>query len=618
VISVNNLAKAFGEQVLFTDATFNINPREKVGLVGRNGHGKTTLLKMIQGEESPDSGEISIPHNYHLGYLEQHLEFTQPTVLHEGCRGLPRTSRHEQWRVKKILFGLGFSNDDLDRPPKELSGGFQVRLNLAKVLTAEPNLLLLDEPTNYLDLPSLRWLVQFLNNWKNELLLITHDRGFMDNVITHTLGIHRQTIRKIPGDTGKYYAQLAKEEEIYEKTRLNEEKKRRAVETFINRFRYKATLSSRVQSRVKALEKQRRMEKLSALDSLEFSFPYAPIPAKIIMEARNLAFSYHRRPPLLIENFSIQIGKKDRIAVIGKNGKGKSTLLKLLAGELPARKGNLRRHPRLAAGYFCQTNTARLDLTKTVVEEIISADPDRWEQQARNIAGALMFEGDQALKKISVLSGGEKSRVLLGKLLVSPSNLLLLDEPTNHLDIDACDTLLAALDTFAGAVVIVTHNEMYLHALANRVIVFDRKRIFIHEGSYQSFLENSGWQEDEGTEEVEKNNKNNTAFDRKTRRKKRAATVQRKSEILNPLAAKIQRLEKDISQLEVEKEDITKQMIDASSSGNGEKIAALAKRNTAVETELESLYEQLDLITREYEEMVCEFEQKINNQSQLP
>ena len=239
MISIENLSKSYGGQILFDNVNFRINTRERVGVVGRNGHGKTTLFRLVTGETHPDSGAIITPKNYRIGYVRQQIQFTQDTVLAEGMTGLSEAEKDHHWKVEKILFGLGFTASDMARHPGEFSGGFQVRLNLAKVLVAEPDLLLLDEPTNYLDITSIRWITRFLNTWPRELLLITHDRGFMDGIVTHTVGIHRRKIRKFPGNTEKYYAQIAQEEEIYEKTRINDEKRRKEVELFITRFRAK-------------------------------------------------------------------------------------------------------------------------------------------------------------------------------------------------------------------------------------------------------------------------------------------------------------------------------------------------------------------------------------------
>ena len=619
MIKAINLSKSYGEQLLFTDGNFVVNPGERIGLVGRNGHGKTTLLRLITGQESPDAGEITIPKNYSLGYLEQHLSFSRPTLLEEAFLGLPAVHKYESWRVEKILFGLGFTKEDLSRPPELFSGGFQVRLNLAKVLVAEPNLLLLDEPTNYLDITSIRWLIRFLQEWNNELILITHDRNFMDSVITHTLGIHRQKMRKIAGGTAKYYEQIAKEEEIYEKTRINEEKKRKETEAFIERFRYKATLSSRVQSRVKMLEKRGQMEKLAQIEDLEFSFPEEPIPAKIIMQAQEISFSYESKEPFLIDHLNLIVEKNDRIGIIGKNGKGKSTLLKLLAGKLVPQEGSITTHPSLKIGYFGQTNIERLDPDKTVLEEIMTTTPNCTQQQARNISGALMFSGDLALKKIRVLSGGEKSRVLLGKILVTPSNLLLLDEPTNHLDMESSDSLMEAIDAYNGGVIIVTHNEMYLHALVNKLVIFDQERILVFNGTYQQFLDKIGWEADRESAKEDLRGKTTTTnktdpglIDRKAFRKERAKIITRKSRILTPLEQRISEVENTILQLEEELEKNNQDLIQASTKGDGELIARLAKRNSEISMEVEELYTELTGLTEKYEQATQHFEEELN------
>lgn len=333
MIQFENLEKSFGDRILFSDVNFQINSRERIGLVGRNGHGKSTLLRMVIGEEPVEGGQILMPRNYRIGHLSQHLRFTESTVLAECARGLSADRQGNVWEAEKILTGLGFSEKDFQAPPESFSGGFQVRINLAKVLVSAPDMLLLDEPTNYLDITSIRWMERFLQEWRGEMILVTHDRSFMDRVVTHTVGIHRKKIRKIKGDTEKYYTQIAQEEEIYEKTRLNEEKKRKEVELFISRFRAKARLASMVQSRIKSLEKQGGKEKLEAISELDFAFRSLPFQAKQVLQAENLTFGYEGMPAL-IEDFSITVRPGERICVVGQNGKGKTTLLKLLARSL--------------------------------------------------------------------------------------------------------------------------------------------------------------------------------------------------------------------------------------------------------------------------------------------
>src|SRR3989304_4157932 len=390
MLKVSGLEKAYGSQVIFDNVSFVMNPGERIGLVGRNGHGKTTLFRMILGEEQPDAGVISIPSYYTIGHLSQHIHFIEDTVLKEGCLSLPVSEDgvDESYKVETIPMGLGFSVDDFNRNPNEFSGGYQVRLNLAKVLVSEPNLLLLDEPTNYLDIVSVRWLTRFL---------------------------HRCKMRKIAGPTQKLYQQILQEEEIHEKTRINDEKKRSEVEEFINRFRAKATKAKAVQSRIKALEKMEKLDRLSDIRTLDFSFKSAPFPGKWLMSATNISFSYNQNDAPLINCLNIAVGKNDRMAIIGKNGKGKTTLLNLFAGELQPQAGTVQHNQNLNIAYFGQTNINRLTPQKTIEMEIMDTHPDCSRGVARKICGIMMVDGAKALKKIEVLSGGEKSRGLLGK-----------------------------------------------------------------------------------------------------------------------------------------------------------------------------------------------------------
>ncbi len=620
MISIENLTKTFGPQTLFDEISFKINPRERVGMVGRNGHGKTTLFRIIVGEESYDDGIVNMPKSYRIGYVTQHLDFTENTILKEGMKGLPADRRENHWDVEKILAGLGFSQADFERPPSDFSGGFQVRLNLAKVLVSEPDLLLLDEPTNYLDITAIRWIERFLWAWPRELLLITHDRGFMDKVVTHTLAIHRRKMKKIEGDTGKLYGQIAQEEEIYEKTRQNDERKRKEVETFINRFRAKARLANMVQSRIKTLSKMEKKEKLEGMKTLDFSFRQKPFKGKQMFQAEGLSFGYEGGPRL-IEDFSITAGAGERICVVGRNGKGKTTLLKLLAGDLPPQSGEISYNPNVEKGFYEQTNIKSLVDGRTVEEELILSAPDVDRQQARNICGAMMFEGEGALKKIGVLSGGEKSRVMLGKLLVTPLNLLLLDEPTNHLDMDANDALLAAIDNFAGTVVMVTHNEMFLHAVADRLVVFQRDGIQLFEGGYSEFLEKVGWEE----EAEERHGKSaepeadgaETKLSKKEARRRRSEIVTERAKLTRPIEKKIEKAEDEIERLEKELERLNTKMQAASEEGEGTKIVALSQSIHNCQTEIDRLFEDLEKFTDQLNLEQAAFEDRLARIDQM-
>lgn len=615
MIRAQNLSKSYGGRVLFDQVTFGVDTRQRVGLVGRNGHGKTTLLRLITGHEHPDSGRIVIPKGYRIGYVRQEIAFSQASVLAEGARGLVPQERDQLWKVEKILTGLGFSKDDFNRDPYDFSGGYQVRLNLAKVLVSEPDLLLLDEPTNYLDITSIRWISRFLKSWPRELLLVTHDRSFMDQVVTHVMGIHRCKIRKVAGTTDKYYALLAQEEEIHEKTRLNDERRRREIELFISRFRAKARLANLVQSRIKTLSKLEKHHKLEALKTLDFVFRSQPFRGRQMLQVEDLSFAYPAQPPL-IQRFGISVGTGERIAVIGRNGRGKTTFLQLLAGTLEPTGGRIRYNPAVVKGVFEQTHLKTLVDARSVEEEILYAHPDISRQQARNISGAMLFSGDEAAKKISVLSGGEKSRVMLGKLLAVPVNLLLLDEPSNHLDMAACDALLAAIDNFDGTVIMVTHNEMFLHALAQRLIVFESGGPVVFDGSYQRFLDAGGF--DEGEDRPPSHEpcsqppedpraKKDSRASKKEMRRRRSELVARRGSELKPLCDEIRNAERQIERLETELDGLSKAVNQASLAQDGDRIGALSRQIHKSNSELDQLYERLEGLYQRKERTESEF-----------
>lgn len=608
MVHIEQLSHGFGAQILFDNANLQINPGERIGLVGRNGHGKSTLLGMVLGELEPDSGSIHIPADYRIGHVAQHLHFTKDTLIDEACLGLREGAEHERYRVERTLFGLGFTKDDMDRAPSEFSGGYQVRLNLAKVLAAEPNLLLLDEPTNYLDIVSIRWFTQFLRQWQGELLLITHDRAFMDDVTTHTAAIHRHTIRKMPGSTDKLYTQIAQDETVYEQTRMNEERQRKHMEKFVERFRAKASKASAAQSRMKMLEKMPEREKLAHISSLAFTFNYDSIEAKRLLQAHSVQFGYDPDSPLMRE-LDMDIHHGDRIGIIGKNGRGKSTLLNLLGGHLQAQAGTIKSHPRMTMGYFGQTNIDRLQPDATIEEEVGSANPDLNRTAVRGICGAMMFTGDLAEKKISVLSGGERSRVLLGQIIATPANVLLLDEPTNHLDMESIESLIDAIDVFPGAIIFVTHSEDLLRRLATRLLVFQGGNASWFNDSYDEFLRKVGWN-DEGPSNVELTKKE-SGTSKKERRQERAALMQARSEKLKPLTKEIATLEERITTNESQHETVMTDLAMAAQSQDAERIAELSKEAQSLKTQIDSDYERLDTCSTLHDTIAADFARQL-------
>lgn len=588
MITLHNITKSYGTRPLFEDVTCSFMPGERIGLVGRNGQGKTTLMRIITGEESADSGTVEIAKGYRIGFLKQIASFSSSTVHEEGVAALPEHARGEEWRVKRILMGLGFSENDFGRSPGEFSGGYQMRLSLAKVLLSDPHALFLDEPTNYLDIVTIRWLESFLQQWPHELVVISHDRQFMDAVTTSIMGIHRKRVRTYNGKTKDYYAQIAQDEAVYEKERINAEKKKKQMEQFITKFRAKARQASLAQSRMKTIEKMDFKEKLETIDTLSFGFSYKELPSnKVVIEARDVSFSYTDQQPALIKEFSCPITNGDRIGVIGKNGAGKTTLLKVLLGELPLNGGAVKTHPSLAVAYYEQSHTRSLNDENTVEGELQYAATDETRPQARNVCGAMMFSGDDAHKKIRVLSGGERCRVLLGKLLLTPSNVIVLDEPTHHLDMESCDALIEAVREFPGATIVVTHDERFLKAVATKLIVFDGGSHYVFPGTYDEFLEQRGWSDEDDAGGKKENKKARS-------RRERAERVQEKSRRLQPVHKEIARTEKAVETAEADKERIEAGLVTASEQGDGGKITALSADLTAINQKIDALYEKLE------------------------
>ena len=541
-----------------------------------------------------------------IGSLKQHLVFTESTVREECALVLPEDEQWNFYKIEKLLFGLGFTAEDLEKDPMSFSGGYQIRINLVKLLATEPNMLLLDEPTNYLDLPSLRWLRGFIKEFEGEVILITHDRDFMDSVSTHTMGIQRKGLRLVQGDSYKYYATLELEDETYEKTKANQDKKRKELEEFVARNKARASTAALAQSKQKELDKMDEMEDLQNDTNLSFSFNYKETPAKILLRAENLGFGYNPDAPLF-QNVTFDIEKGKRVAIIGKNGKGKSTLLNYIAGELPEQQGIINYHPSTTFAHFGQTNIERLNVKSMIVDEIASVSKDIGIPQARNIAGRMMFSGELADKKIEVLSGGERSRVMLGKIIATPANLLFLDEPTNHLDMQSIDALADAIEEFEGSLIMVTHSEMLLRRLADALIIFHKGGAEYFDGTYDEFLEKIGWEEEEGTAPKKKKPKIN----HKERKKLRKAVTQERNELRKPYTKEIKFCEEKIEEAEAELEAKNVELEKASNSGDNAAIMKLSREVGLVQQEVDALFERLEIATEKDDEIVAEYDLKL-------
>jgi ATP-binding cassette subfamily F protein 3 len=641
MISIREISKQYATRVLFSNVSFDVLAGEKIGLVGRNGHGKTTLFRIITGEESPDEGKIFLPNDYSIGYLEQQPAFTKPTVLEEACEGLGPDEIGSEWKVEKILSGLGFREEDFSRNPAEFSGGFQMRIALTKVLVSEPNMLLLDEPTNFLDIVSIRWFEKFLRSWRNELIVISHDRDFVDSVTTHIVGIHRGQVRKMQGSTGKYYTQLCRDEELHEKRRVEDEKKRKQMMLYINTFRSKASHAKGVQSSIKKIEKMDKLDKLEEIRTLSFSFNHEPLRAQQIIDVNDLTFSYDGQAPYLISGLNFTVNRHDKICIVGKNGKGKTTLLKLLSGVLKPVSGSIKTHTAALPAYYEQANTADLNDDLTVEEEIALGRKLIDKSRVRGICGAMMFSGDDAEKKVKILSGGERSRVLLGKLLAASSNILYLDEPTHHLDIESCQAMMDAVRDFEGAALVVAHDEHFLNEVATKLVVFKNDKVFFYPGTYREFLESIGWEDDDvrlapkspailfsplnepavlpepalpaepsaaprfEPERAPKGHKS------KMSRKARAEFVALRSKCLKPLEEKVKSLENKIIASEARVTEVNEELIRFSVKGGpgalrrselSRELKELADRISACYTELDTAMKAYDAEKLKYNE----------------
>lgn len=606
MIQLTNISKSYASKKLFSNLDFRLSSGDRVGLVGRNGTGKSTLFKLILGEESADDGDITIPKGYKIGSLKQHLEFSEDTLREETALALNEDDKFSIYKVEKMLFGLGFTDEDLDKNPLSFSGGFQIRINLAKLLISEPNLLLLDEPTNYLDILSLRWLKQFLKTFEGEVILITHDRDFMDSISTHTIGIIRQNLFMIKGNTYKFYEQISMDDEHFEKQKASQDRKRKELEDFIAKNKARASTAAQAQSKVKLLEKMDDMGSIVHESTLEFDFNFKDTPAKVLLDIKDVSFGYSS-DNILFKDISFSLKKGEILGIIGKNGKGKSTLLNNIAGELKQLTGNIDFHGTTSFGHFGQTNISHLNPNNTVMDEIYVSNSKLPESTVRRICGNMMFTGDDSSKKVSLLSGGEKSRVMLGQILAKDVNLLFLDEPTNHLDMQSIDALTKAIKNFDGSCIIVTHSEELLRKVCDRLIVFAKEGAQYFDGTYDEFLEKIGWDE----EDVEEKIKTQPKINKKENKKLRTALISERNKLTSPLKKEVEKLENYIMEIEdlIEKEQA--ELIQASNKADNSKVIELSQIVIKHEKEVEEKFEKLEESQLKLDEINEEYEIKL-------
>lgn len=497
MVSIEHLSIEYSSRPILDDITFLINQRERIALVGKNGAGKTTLLRMLAGVEKPTSGRISKMGDITIGYLPQVMMHIDGKTLREDVMSIIQCSDVQEFRssgeearfiaeMDRTIIGLGFERKDFDRPCSEFSGGWRMRIELAKILLQHPDLLLLDEPTNHLDIESIQWLEEFLKTNGSALVLVSHDRAFLDNVTTRTIEITLGRIYdyNVPYSQFKVLRQERHEQQV--RAYMNQQKMIQETEEFIERFRYKATKAVQVQSRIKQLEKLERLE-VDLEDNSRLSLRFPPAPRSgdfpVIVEDLRKDFGDH----MVFQNANFTIRRGEKVAFVGKNGEGKTTLVRCIMGQLDY-LGNLKIGHNVKIGYFAQNQAALLDGEMTVFETIDYVAVGDIRTKIRDILGAFMFGGEASEKKVKVLSGGERSRLAMIRLLLEPCNLLILDEPTNHLDMQSKDVLKAALKEFNGTVICVSHDRDFLDGLVDKVYEFGGGRVREHLGGIYDFL----------------------------------------------------------------------------------------------------------------------------------
>ena len=488
MVSIENISMEFSARPILNDITFLINKRDRVALIGKNGAGKTTLLRLIAGEEEPTSGHISKDKDLRIGYLPQHMIHNEGTTLRQEVDTVrDQDDPKSIGQMEKVLIGLGFQRTDFDRPCSEFSGGWRMRIELAKILLIKPDLLLLDEPTNHLDIESIQWLEQWLLQSGSAVLLVSHDRAFLDNVTNRTIEISLGRIYDYQVSYTQFMELRKERHEQQVRAYENQQKMIQETEEFIERFRYKATKSVQVQSRIKQLEKLERLEvDLEDNSRLRLKFPPAPRSGDypIIVEDLGKAYGDHQ----VFNHATFTIRRGEKVAFVGKNGEGKSTLVKCIMQEIQDYTGTLKIGHNVKIGYFAQNQASLLDGELSVFDTIDRVAVGDIRTKIKDILGAFMFGGEASEKKVRFLSGGERSRLAMIRLLLEPVNLLILDEPTNHLDMRSKDVLKEALMEFDGTVICVSHDRDFLAGLASKVYEFGEGKVREHLGGIYDWL----------------------------------------------------------------------------------------------------------------------------------
>jgi len=618
MLTLSNLSKRFGPKILFREVSLRMMRGEKMGLVGANGAGKTTLFSILLGDMQEDEGKIEWERGTRIGYLPQESAPTgDETVLelatsisdelrnslkvlreNQNLESQERLEAQEKFaelegfnleaKAKKILVGLAFQQEDFDKPAKTLSGGWIMRAHLARLLVMEPDLLMLDEPTNHLDLETLGWFQEQVKKFSGSVLTISHDRAFLNTICTGILQISNRKINRYPGNFDNFLIQKKEREEQHLAAYRNQQREIAHHEDFIRRFRAKASKASQAQARIKLLEKMERIDPPEEQDAtIAFKFPQPPRSGQRVTTLKNVRQAYGDH--LVYSDLNLEVEKQERIALVGPNGAGKSTLLKILANLVPIEDGSRELGHNVSVGYFSQQRVEVLNLERTVVDEAMeNTDSSVHEQDARTLLGAFLFRGDDVFKKVKVLSGGEKSRLALVKLLLSPPNFLLLDEPTTHLDMASIDAVIQALKDYAGTLIFVSHDLHFIRALGKRTIRIEAGKITNFAGDYDYYLWKSGSASaqtglieglrDARPDQVTMTQDGNKSISAKEKRRIRSQERERRKAEKGKLEDKVRKLEKEIMQLEEEQNSCNEELANPDSYNDPEKGKELNER----------------------------------------